>query len=185
MLTMSPATMPWPAAPTVTAPSPVVTPALARTEPERANPFDKLQRRSHRPLGVILLSDRRAPDCHHGVADELLNGPAVPADHGTRQVDVTRERVADLLRVPVLGERREADEVDEQDRDQAALRDRTSGSGAGLVGRAAPSTGSTTWSAPPHAPQNRSAGSPRKPHAGQAASSRRPQPAQNRCPGLL
>ena len=96
-----------------------------KAEPERANPFDKLQRRSHRPFGVILLRNGRAPDRHHGVADELLNGPAMPADHGTRQVDVARERVADLLRVPVLGKRREADEVDEQDRDQAALRDRT------------------------------------------------------------
>jgi truncated hemoglobin YjbI len=49
-----------------------------------------------------------------GVADELLDHPAVSADHASRQGEVVGEELADLFRVTSLAERREADEVHEE-----------------------------------------------------------------------
>ena len=78
MLTRSPATMPWFVAPSVTAASPVRTPARAWIAgPSRAHGVDELERRADRPLGVVLVRGRRAPDGHDRVADELLDGAAV------------------------------------------------------------------------------------------------------------
>ena len=48
---------------------------------------------------------------------------AVALDHLARDLEVARQRVADVLGVAFLGERREADEVGEQDRDEPALGD--------------------------------------------------------------
>jgi hypothetical protein len=39
------------------------------------------QRRADGSLGVVLLRRGRPPDRHHGVADELLDRPAVASDH--------------------------------------------------------------------------------------------------------
>ena len=78
MLTMSPATIPWFVAPMVTAASPVRTPTRAWiVGPERADGLDQVERGADRPPGVVLLRDRRAPDGHHRVADELLDDAAV------------------------------------------------------------------------------------------------------------
>ncbi len=49
---------------------------------ERGDGGDEVERRPHGPLGVVLLRDRRPPDRHHGVADELLDRAAVALDHG-------------------------------------------------------------------------------------------------------
>ena len=38
------------------------------------------ERRAHRPLGIVLVRDRRAEDGHDGVADELLDRAAVPLE---------------------------------------------------------------------------------------------------------
>ena len=83
---------------------------------------DQLERGADRALGVVLVRDRRAPDGHDRVADELLDRAAVALDDLAREVEVARQRVADVLRVALLGERREADEVGEQDADELALR---------------------------------------------------------------
>ena len=40
------------------------------------DPVADRQRRAHRPLGIVLVRDRRAEHRHHGVADELLHGAA-------------------------------------------------------------------------------------------------------------
>ena len=78
VLTRSPATMPWFVAPSVTAASPVSTPARAwMPGPSAADGVDQLERGADRALGVVLAGDRGAPDRHHGVADELLDGAAV------------------------------------------------------------------------------------------------------------
>ena len=66
----------------------------------------------------------RAPDRHDRVADELLDRPAVAADDVPGEVEVAGQELPGLLGVASLGERREADEVGEQDRDEAALGDR-------------------------------------------------------------
>ena len=126
VLTRSPATMPWPSAPSVTAASPVRTPAArsqARVAPRAETPTaDEVERRPDGPLGVVLLRDRRAPDRHHRVADELLHRAAVALDHVRARVEVAREELARLLGVAGLGGGGEADEVGEQHRDEAPLR---------------------------------------------------------------
>ena len=73
--------MPWPRAPRVTAASPVRTPARAWISgPEDADGVDELEGGADGPLGVVLARDRRAPDGHDRVADELLDGAAVALD---------------------------------------------------------------------------------------------------------
>ena len=74
--------MPWFVAPSVTAASPVSTPARAwMLGPERRDRIDQVERRSNGSLGVVLAGGRRAPHRHHRVADELLDGAAVARDH--------------------------------------------------------------------------------------------------------
>ena len=48
--------------------------------PERLDRVDQLERRADGALGVVLVRHRRAPDRHHGVADELLHDAAVTLD---------------------------------------------------------------------------------------------------------
>ena len=91
---------------------------------ERRDSGDEVERGAHGALGVVLGRGRRAPDCHHRVADELLDRAAVEADQPAAGVEVAGEKLANLLRVARLRERREAHQVGEEDRDQAALRDR-------------------------------------------------------------
>ncbi len=88
---------------------------------ERADNLDQIEPGSHGALGIVLLGDRRAPHGHHGIADELLDGAAVTADDLAREVEVAAERVAHILRVALLGKRREADEIGEEDADQASF----------------------------------------------------------------
>ena len=90
---------------------------------QRPHGFDEVERGTDRPPGIVLERDRCAPDGHHRVADELLDDAAVGVDDGARHVEVAGQDLADLLRVALLGERGEADEVGEQDRDVAALGD--------------------------------------------------------------
>ena len=73
--------MPWFVAPSVTAASPVRTPARAWSPGcSAAHGVDQLERGADGALGVVLVRDRRAPDRHDRVADELLDGAAVPLD---------------------------------------------------------------------------------------------------------
>ena len=85
MLTRSPATIPWPSAPSATAASPVRTAGPDRDRrpvrgPQAADGVDQVERRPDGPLGVVLVGDRRAPDGHHRVADELLDRAAIATD---------------------------------------------------------------------------------------------------------
>ena len=72
-------------------------------------------------LRVVLVGRGRAPDGHHRVADELLDGATVPCDHVRRDLEVEAQGLADVLGVPLLGKRGEAHEIGEQDGDEAAL----------------------------------------------------------------
>ena len=85
---------------------------------QRLDRVDELQPRADRALGVVLVGDRRAPDRHDRVADELLDDPAVDLHDPRRGVEVRAQQLADGLGVAVLGDRREADEVGEEDGDQ-------------------------------------------------------------------
>ena len=89
-----------------------------------AEPDDRgheLESGTDRTLPVVLVSGLRAPDGHDGIADELLEHPAVVGHHGTGGLEIASLQVADILRVERLRERREVLEVDEQHRDEAAL----------------------------------------------------------------
>ena len=125
------------------------------------------------PLGVVLVGRRCAPDRHHRVADELLDRAAVAADDVPGEVEVAGQELAGVLGVASLGERREADEVGEQDRDEAALGDgarrrpgragaRETWPGGGIRGWRAPAASGVA-----HSPQNFAVGAFAAPQAGQ------------------
>ena len=114
--------MPWSVAPSVTAASPVRMPARARRQgielraPPRRDRARPGRRARRRPPG-----DRRAPDRHHGIADELLDRAAVALDHGAGDIEVAAQELAGVLRVTALGRCGEPDEVDEQHRHDPSL----------------------------------------------------------------
>ena len=88
---------------------------------QRPHAVDEFERRPDRPLGVILVGRRGAPDGHDGVADELLDRPAVAGDHVAGHVEVAGQELASVLRVATLSQGREPDEVGEEDRDDPSL----------------------------------------------------------------
>ena len=93
-------------------------------EPFGAQLLDRVEdpeRRAHRPLGIVLVCDGRAEDCHHRVADELLHRPAEALDVGLHALVVRAKRRADVLGVGPVGAAREPDEVDEEHGDDLAL----------------------------------------------------------------
>ena len=90
---------------------------------QRPHRVHQVERRPDRAFGVVLVGDRRTPDGHHRVADELLDRAAVALDDVAGEVEVAGQQLPGLLRVAALRERREADEVGEQDRHEAALGD--------------------------------------------------------------
>ena len=89
---------------------------------QRRDGRDQVERRPHRPLGVVLGGRRRPPHRHHRVADELLDRPAVELDQPPGRVEVARQELAHLVRVTPLRERREPHQVGEQHRHQPPLR---------------------------------------------------------------
>ena len=91
---------------------------------ERLDRGDDVEGRADCPFGVVLSGDRGAPYGHDRVADELLDRAAVATDHLAGEIEVARQELAGLLRVPALRKRCEAHQVSEQDRDKATFRDR-------------------------------------------------------------
>ena len=91
-----------------------------------ADLVDDLERCANRPLGVVFVGDRRPPDGHHRVADELLDDAAMTVDDLSGDREIATQEVADILGVQLFGHRREADEVDEEHRDETQLVGRTS-----------------------------------------------------------
>ncbi len=90
---------------------------------------DEVESGPHRPFGVVLVRDRRPPDGHHRVADELLDRPAVQRDQPPAGLEVAGEHLPGVLGVAALGRGGEADEIREQHRDELALRGRRRGGG--------------------------------------------------------
>ena len=88
---------------------------------EGVDRVDELEAGPDGPLGVVLEGDRHPPDRHHGVADELLDRAAVPADDGAGVVEVARQQLAHDVGVERLGAGREAHQVAEDHRDDAEL----------------------------------------------------------------
>ena len=88
---------------------------------ERGDRVHELEAGTDRSLGVVLVGDRGPPHRHDRVPDELFDHAAVAFDHGPRSVEVRVHQRTHVLGVALLGERGERHEVEEQDRDQAAL----------------------------------------------------------------
>ena len=143
---------------------------------ERRHGGDEVERRAHRALGVVLGRRRRPPHRHHRVADELLDRAAVEPDQPVARLEVAREELAHLLRVAVLGERREPDEVGEEHRHEPPLGD---GSGRRRLGAAAAASDA------PHSTQKWSPAACGCPQDGQASASPLPHWAQNLAPSGL
>jgi hypothetical protein len=103
-----------------------------RAEPP--NGVDEFESRADGTLGVILVGDGCAPDGHDRVADELLDGAAVPSDDVPGQVEVARQKLSRFLGVAVGSVPRELDQVGKEHRDEAALGDRGWSAGSGRRG---------------------------------------------------
>ncbi len=65
----------------------------------RGHAVDQLETGADRALGVVLVGGRHAPDRHHRVADELLDGAAVALDDPAALLEVRRQQLAHVLLV--------------------------------------------------------------------------------------
>ena len=152
-----------------------------------ADRADQLQGRPHRALRVVLVRDRRAPDGHDRVADELLDQAAVAAHDLPARGRSSASAAPGCPRRRAARGRGEADQVDEQDGDEPSLRDRPlapglSRRGAGRCGcRCLPAAASVV----PHSPQNFAVAGFSVPHAGQAAARDVPHSTQNFRSGIV
>ena len=79
------------------------------------------QRGAHGALGVVLVGGGRAEEGDDGVADDLVHPPAEGVDVGHQPLEAPVDEVLHLLRVARLGERRVADQVREEHRDDPTL----------------------------------------------------------------
>ena len=79
------------------------------------------ERRPHRALRIVPECRRRAEDRHHRVADELLDHAAERLDLPPDAIVVRRQDRTHVLGVEPFCARGEADEIDEDDADDAAL----------------------------------------------------------------
>ena len=144
---------------------------------ERGHGGDEVECGADGPLGVVLRRRRRAPDRHHRVADELLDGAAVALDQAPARVEVAREELADLL-----GVARRRGAVKPTRSANSTQTSRRSATGAAVP--AAPA-GVVAVTAAPHSPQNRSPASSGAPQAEHPLASDPPQAEQNLRPSRL
>ena len=85
------------------------------------HPVTDRQRSPDGALGIVLVRDRRAEQRHDGVADELLDRPAVVFELGAEPRVERRQERADILGIEALGSRCESDQVGEENADDLAL----------------------------------------------------------------
>ena len=103
--------------------------------------LDDPERCPDRSLGVVLVGSRHPEHPEDGIADELLNDPAMGLDLGSGKGEVGGQDPVHVLGVRGLRRRGEADEVAEERRDDFALlgeRDRGGRPERGRAGRAEP-----------------------------------------------
>ena len=178
-----------------------------RLGPQLGDRGHQVQRGPHGPLRVPFGRHRGAPDGHHRVPDELLDHPAVPADHRPGDPEVLRQQLADRLRIPGLGQRGEPDDVAEQHRAHPPFggrprdqRGNRRGSGATASKRVAPhrrqkrlpgvsgspQVGQPALAGAPQSPQKRSPssnGAPHRPHPTRLSHARHVNPVKLACKG--
>ena len=78
-------------------------------------PSANRERRTKRARGVVLVRVRDAEHGHHGVADVLLDGPALRLDLAAHGGEPLAHHVAQLLDVEAVGKLRRAGHVREED----------------------------------------------------------------------
>jgi hypothetical protein len=72
--------------------------------------------RADRANGVVFVCDRMAEDAHDRVADELLHRSAVTLEHSLHLVEVAGDDVPQRFWIVLLGQRRRAGEIGEENR---------------------------------------------------------------------
>src|SRR5262245_15400575 len=77
--------------------------------------FEQGQRGVARPCRIVLVSDRGAKDCEHGITDELLHEATVARDGPGHCVEQRALEGADYFGIEPFGERSEPGEVSEED----------------------------------------------------------------------
>ena len=105
----------------------------AELQPFVLGPVPDGERGPHRALGVVAVGDRRAEDAHDGIADELLDAPAVALELSPNALVVGNEERPHVLRVELLGAGGEPDEIDEQHGDDSPFLPGRGGSGEGCA----------------------------------------------------
>src|SRR5438105_467682 len=102
--------LPMPAIPTTE------TKCAFRSSAEPGDAGDEIEGGPHRAFGVILSRQRRPPNGHDGIADELLYRSAVARDEAAAQVEVPCQQVTYLFGIARFRQRGEPDEVGEKNR---------------------------------------------------------------------
>ncbi len=129
VLTASPVTSVVPVSGSPATTSPVLTPVRKRIgDPalglelgvERRQRVADLPGGPHGAQGIVLVDHRDPEHRHHGVADELLDGPAVALDHAAHHGEVAGHQGPERFGVQLLAQGRRPGHVGEQDRDQLA-----------------------------------------------------------------
>ena len=101
---------------------------------ERSHDGRELEGSPHGTFGIVLVRDRRPPDGHDRIADELLHDAAVAADDLATRVEIARQEISHLFGIARFREGREPHEVGEQHRHQAPF-GRGGGAGNNRRGR--------------------------------------------------
>ena len=89
--------------------------ANPRLDAELRQRVPHLDRGSQGTQRIVFVELRHAEDGHHRIADELLNGAAVPLDNRLHLVEVAPEERAQRLRVDRFAQRGRTDDVAEKD----------------------------------------------------------------------
>ena len=90
-------------------------------------PVTDRERRSNRPLRIVLVRHGGAEHGHDGVADELLDHASEPFELCPKAAMVAGKERADVLRIQALGSRGEADQIGEDDGNHLPLLAREAG----------------------------------------------------------
>ena len=93
----------------------------ARFEFQSCNRVEDREARAHGALCIVTMRHRSTEHRHHGVADELLHGPAKMVDPLLGGALIGAQRVPHILGIGAVRPAREVDQVDEEHGDELAF----------------------------------------------------------------
>ena len=76
---------------------------------------------THGPLGIVLMRHRRSEKRKHAVAHQPRDRPAITLDRAIQALERLSDKHGPVFRVELLGDRRGAGDVGEQDSDRPPL----------------------------------------------------------------